>query len=261
MDTETAPPRLSPGELSLFLDFDGTLVPIAERPDAVSVARQTIELVERLQALTGGAVAVVSGRPVETLERFLAPADLALSGSHGLELKLPGRPTARRPVDAAGLAEAVARLKRFAGGDNRLLIEEKPASVALHYRQAPERQEECERLVQDILHSRPDLNLMPGKMVLELKAGSGNKAGAIAELMALEPFRGRVPLFAGDDVTDEDAFGLVEELGGVTVRIGPGETSARYRLDDVAAFLAWLGELAAHPEGSAAPPSRIGAAS
>ncbi|WP_099868106.1 trehalose-phosphatase [Pararhizobium haloflavum] len=230
----------SAAELAIFLDLDGTLVPIATRPDEIVVDRTTIDLLDQLHRNTDGALAVISGRPVDKLRCFLAPVTVPLAGSHGLELSLPGEPVMRRPIDEEALQKADQRLCRFAQSDGRLIVERKSCSVALHYRQAPDRKASCERLMQDILNAFPMLKLIAGKMVLELTAGEGDKANAIKQLMQRPPFAGRVPLFAGDDATDESAFPVVQELGGLTIKVGTGETSARFRFADVEAFLRWL---------------------
>lgn len=225
---------------ALFLDFDGTLVPIADRPDAVKVGEATIALLDRLMEHTAGALAVVSGRPVATLQKLLAPATPALAGSHGLELKLPDGELVRQPVDEIGLERAVDLLREFSAGDRRLIVEEKPASVALHFRQAPEMQVDCEALAQKIVRERRSLHLLKGKMVVEIKAARGDKGAAVEELMKLKPFEGRLPVFAGDDITDETAFKAVQRRDGITIKVGDGETAARYRAADIAQLHDWL---------------------
>lgn len=225
---------------ALFLDFDGTLVPIVDRPDAVEVDPGTIELLSRLIERTGGALAVVSGRPVSALEKLLAPATPALAGSHGLELRLADGRIVRQPVDEAGLERAIEAFRDFSAGDRRLIVEEKPASVALHFRQAPEMQLDCEQLARRIVRERRSLHLLTGKMVVEIKAARGDKGAAVNELMAQKPFAGRLPVFAGDDVTDEAAFKAVERRDGITIKVGEGETAARYRAGDIAQLHEWL---------------------
>lgn len=225
---------------ALFLDFDGTLVPIADRPDAVHPDAETIALLGRLIERTGGALAVVSGRPIAALEKLLAPATPALAGSHGLELKLADGSVVRQPVDSAGLQRAVELLREFAAGDRRLIVEEKPASVALHFRQAPEKQVDCEALARKIVRERRSLHLLEGKMVVEIKAARGDKGAAVDELMRIKPFEGRLPVVAGDDVTDEAAFKAVARRDGITIKVGDGPTAARYRAADIAQLHDWL---------------------
>ena len=224
---------------ALFLDFDGTLVELAESPGSIRVPATLGGLLRRLSRKLEGRVAIVSGRSIDDLGRHLPEAGIALSGSHGLELRLAGGDPL--PVEAPqGLAEARAQLRRFAEEQAGLLVEEKPASVALHFRQAPHLAAAAEEFAARLAR-RTALCVQPGKMVLELRPPGADKGDALRRIMAEPVFAAARPLFVGDDLTDEHAFAAAAELGGGGILVGPPRaTAARWRLDDVAATAAWL---------------------
>jgi trehalose 6-phosphate phosphatase len=237
------PPPFQLDGIALFLDFDGTLVDLADSPEAIRVPPTLHSLLGRLSRALAGRVAVISGRSLADLDRHLGGSALAMSGSHGLELRFAGGsqvPVAPPP----GLEAARQALLRFAAADPGLLVEEKPASVALHYRLAPARAEEARAFLHD-LAGRTGLSVQPGKMVMELRPDGADKGDALRKMMTEPPFAGARPWFVGDDLTDEDAFVAAAELGGAGVLVGPArDTAARWRLDDVAAVAAWLDGIA-----------------
>jgi trehalose 6-phosphate phosphatase len=241
------PLRPPPAELldgaALFLDFDGTLVELADSPGAIFVPEGLRRLLERLAVHLGGRLALVSGRAIDDLDAHLGRCGIAVSGSHGLELRFADG--TELPLDApAGLSAARTELAGFAASDPRLLVEEKRASVALHYRRAPERAAEAEALAAE-LAERTGLALQPGKMVVELRPHGADKGDALRRLMREPPFAGARPLFVGDDLTDEHAFAAAAELGGGGILVGaPRSTAAAWRLGSVAAAAAWLEEAA-----------------
>lgn len=237
---DSPPPPLSRfAPAALFLDFDGTLVELAEAPGAISVPGGLTPLLDRLSKRLDGRLAIVSGRAVDDLRKHLGPSAMVLSGSHGAELHYAdGRSI---PVSAPpGLAEARESIRRFAAGSEGLLVEDKPAGVALHYRLAPERAEEADAFL-EALAERSGLALQRGKMVAELRPHGSDKGAALRRLMAEPPFAGARPVFVGDDLTDEDAFRAAAALGGEGVLVGPDRPSAAlWRLDGVAEVTAWL---------------------
>lgn len=237
-DIPPPPPSLLDGA-ALFLDFDGTLVELADAPDAIRVPGGLSGLIERLAARLGGRVAIVSGRALADLGRHVACRGVAMAGSHGLELRLAdGRiaPAARPEA----LDEARAAVARFAASDPGLLVEDKPAGVALHYRRSPERAAGVEALMEG-LAARTGLVVQHGKMVAELRPPGADKGDALEELMREPAFAGARPVFVGDDLTDEHAFAAAARLGGAGVLVGPPRaTAARYRLGGVAEVAAWL---------------------
>lgn len=234
-----APPRDLLICASLFLDFDGTLVPLADRPEAVEVPDMLHPLLARLGKALDGRLAIVSGRDVATLRERFGLSSMPVAGSHGSEISLePGwidRPQAPDSLMAAGEA-----FDAFAAQDAGLLVERKPLGVCLHYRRAPARETACRALAAD-LADRHGLHLQDGKMMAELRSGNEHKGNAIRTLMARTPFDTGTPVFLGDDVTDEDGFAAVASLGGHGILVGPArETAAQYRLDDVAEVHHWL---------------------
>ncbi|HEX8571593.1 MAG TPA: trehalose-phosphatase [Allosphingosinicella sp.] len=239
MSDSPPPPlsRLAPA--ALFLDFDGTLVELAEAPDAIEIPAGLKPLLDRLAARLEGRLAIVSGRAVGDLQRHLGSAAIMLSGSHGAELRYPdgrGVPVVAPP----GLSDARDEIRRFAAGDAGLLVEDKPAGVALHYRRAPDREAEATAFL-EALAGRSGLALQRGKMVAELRPPGSDKGAALRQLMAEPPFAGARPVFVGDDLTDEDAFSAAAGLGGGGVLVGaPRATAASWRLADVAAVTGWL---------------------
>jgi trehalose 6-phosphate phosphatase len=227
---------------ALFLDFDGTLAELAEHPEQVRVGAEPVALLERLDTLLDGAVAVISGRSIETLDRLLHPARPQAAGLHGLQLRDPG--AAAAGTDGTLLAAPRRALQAFAARHSGVLLEDKGGALALHYRSAPALREACRRAAEDAVRGLDDYHVLDGKMVYELKPVAANKGLAISAFLEQPPFRDRLPVFAGDDRTDEDGFALVNAYGGVSIKVGAGSTLARYRVDGVAGLLAWLERLA-----------------
>lgn len=232
------PPDLLEGA-ALFLDFDGTLVELAQTPDSISVPGDLPDLLQALAARLGGRLAIVSGRSLGDLDRHVACPGIAMSGSHGLELRLAdGSVRALRPNGELNAARE--RIRRFAEADTGLLVEEKPASIALHYRLAPALEDDVLRLM-DGLAAETGLVVQHGKMVAELRPAGADKGDAVETLMREPGFAGARPLFMGDDLTDEHAFAAAAALGGAGILVGDErETGARYRLESVGAVAAWL---------------------
>lgn len=232
-----APPLLA-ARAALFLDFDGTLAPIAEQPEAVQVHPGLTTLLAAVGRRLGGALAVITGRRLADVDRRLAPFTFGGAGLHGAELRtLAGGETRLQwRVDTRPL---VAALRRRFAPDPRVLVEDKQVCVALHYRQAPERAQEC----RDIMHALarpPDFEIVVGNMVVEARPHGTNKGRAVRALLREPPFAGRKPVFVGDDVTDEDGFAAVAELGGHGIKVGPGPTTAAYRIERSEDILGWL---------------------
>ncbi len=242
MDDETPPHSILDGA-ALFLDFDGTLVELADAPDAISVSPEVAPLLARLNERLEGRLALVSGRSIADLERHLQCAGLAVSGSHGLELRL--RDGSLVPLAARhDLSEARERVRQLAGKAEGLLVEDKPFSVALHYRQAPHEEERVSEAMAQLARAT-GLSVQEGKMVVELRPAGADKGDAVRAFMAEPDFAGTRPLFVGDDLTDEDAFAAAAAMGGAGILVGLArETAARWRLPDVKAVIGWLSEAA-----------------
>ena len=236
---------------AVFLDFDGTLVDIAETPDAIVVSSDLVDLLGRVRSHAGGAVAVVTGRRIAEIDRYLSPLVLPTAGLHGIE---------RRSAEDAAVVELPKsgqvrilrdRLERSRLLQNGVSLEDKGSGIAVHYRQAPEAEAEVKTALRDATADLEELHLIEGKMVVEAKRGDVNKGTAIGAFMEIPPFEGRTPVFLGDDVTDEDGFRIVSGMGGVAIKVGDGATSAPYRLDGSIDVMEWLDRLT-RPERSLA---------
>ncbi|MGD9841520.1 MAG: trehalose-phosphatase [Steroidobacteraceae bacterium] len=239
------PDRLLPDrEFALFLDVDGTLLEIAPAPDLVQVPDALRGILEQVAQRANGALALVSGRSLATLDELFSPSVFPAAGLHGVERRdAVGRIT-RASADASTLATVSSKLQSLVAAHPGLLLEDKGGALALHYRAAPELGEMLHKeisLLQQTL--APQLQLKRGKCVLELLPDGHSKRTAIEAFMREPPFAGRTPIFVGDDVTDEDGFAAVNALGGYSVRVGDAPVSvAQYRFPDVSAVIGWLNE-------------------
>lgn len=226
-----------------FLDVDGTLIHIADTPQAVVVDRPLLDLIASLHRASGGAVALVSGRMISDLQSRLGMAQLPLAGLHGLERRdSAGRlwMHAAPPAAKSAIQEALAPiLARHPG----LLLEDKGLTLALHYRLAPQLAAYVHQLMTRMVGlAGAGLELQRGKRVVEIKPAGIDKGTAVAEYLAEPPFKGRRPVFIGDDLNDEHGFAEVNRLDGISIKVGKGPSCARFRLPDVAAVHHWLGE-------------------
>ena len=237
-DPAPPPPELLDGA-ALFLDFDGTLVDLADSPDSIRVPPRLGPLLERLKQRLDGRLAIVSGRSIADLERHVPLAGIAFSGSHGLELRLADG-TALPLSVPIGLDDVRERVARFATRDEGLLVEEKPAGIALHYRRAPGEAADAADFMAALAAER-GWSVQHGKMVVELRPHGATKGDAIRAFMTEPKFAGARPVFVGDDLTDEHGFDAAERLGGAGILVGPPRpTAALYRLASVPAVAAWL---------------------
>ncbi len=219
---------------ALFLDFDGTLVDIAPQPEAVVVPGGLVDTLSTMYRFLGGAVAVISGRPIEQIDAFLAPLRLPAAGVHGAERS---GADGRLQLLAAPPLEAVEQAAQALAQQHPLLrVETKRGSLALHYRQAPELEALCVAALQDAVDRSPGLTLLRGKMVVEAKPGGASKGRAIEDFLREPPFAGRTPVFIGDDITDEVGFSTVQRLGGLGIKVGEGASVAWQRMPDPAAM-------------------------
>lgn len=228
---------------ALFLDFDGTLVELAETPDAITVPDNLQGLLKRLEHRLQGRLAIVTGRALASLERHLSCAGLALSGSHGLELRLADG--TQLPVAAPAFPDAATEAVLIhASTRPGLLVERKPAGLAVHFRNAVEEEAGVSALLSE-LAGRFGLVLQTGKMVVELRVPGADKGDAVRALMREPAFAGARPLFVGDDQTDEHGFRAAAALGGAGILVGPiRDTDACYRLEGVEEVALWLRNIA-----------------
>ncbi len=244
MNASTALPRPQP-DWAWFLDLDGTLLDIAPTPSAIVVPESLVPTLMALRTAAHGALAVVSGRPVQQVRDLLEPLRPAAAGLHGLELVTPDglRHGAKRPLPPVGNLRRM--LQESISGILGVEFENKGATLAIHFRQARNAEAQLRRIVEAAVAKNRGFELLEGKMVFELRPAGIHKGVAIREFMAIAPFRGRVPVFAGDDKTDEDAYKVVVEMGGITIRVGEeGPTLAQWQIESPAALRLWLAEAA-----------------
>jgi trehalose 6-phosphate phosphatase len=243
--TRMLEPMMPDRDSALFLDFDGTLTDIAPRPQDVQVMAGLTPLLAQLAAALSGALAIVSGRPVSEIDHHLQPLKLPAAGVHGAERRGVGGEV-QRIAPCSGFDEAQSSIELACRQYPSLRMEVKPNAIALHYRQADSLEQQCLAIMNSAMARAPDMTLMHGKKVLELKPRNVNKGAAVRAFLEELPFRSRRPWFFGDDVTDEAAFEAVQSLGGVAVKIGEGDTMAVYGLRDPAALQQWIAAAVGH---------------
>lgn len=241
-ETLPAPPSLAElaeaGAVALFLDFDGTLVDLAPTPDSISpvadLSRRLGNLTKRLQ----GRVALISGRAIADIERHIGPVPVAAAGSHGSDIRgVDGRGLGQKPGD---FPEAIEAQMRDFAQRNAIDYETKPHGGALHYRSNPEAGDAVIAYATKLAEEH-GWKAQGGKFVVELVKGDSDKGSAVRTLMAVEPFKGALPVFLGDDLTDEAGFAACIEAGGHGILVSDREGSkAGYRLPDVASVHQWL---------------------
>ena len=227
----------------LFVDADGTLLEFAEVPDAVVVGEEVGELLHDLPRVLGGAFAVISGRSISELDQIFGDTGFGASGIHGLEWRLPGGSIRVLEHQSGVSGPLFAKAERFALRHDGVLFENKAHGFALHFRRAPAAEGKVRDFMASLLPDGGQLEILEGNKVIELKVAGIDKGLAIERFMGYEPFVGRTPIFIGDDVTDEKGFFVVNAKGGVSIRVGTGDSCARYRLPHVAGVLDWLGSV------------------
>jgi len=236
------PPSLDLAAHALFLDIDGTLVGHESHPAAVQAPAALHGLLGRLACATGGALALVSGRAIDDIDGLFGSGRWPCAGQHGAERR---DASGLRHRHAGPLPDGVLdRLRSLARDHPALVLEEKGSSLALHYRRAPELAGLVEREMAVARESiGVSIELLRGKFVVEIKPRGRDKGTAIAAFLEEAPFRGRIPVFLGDDVTDEPGFDLVNARRGLSVKVGEGPTAARSRLAGAPEVLDWLARL------------------
>ena len=226
---------------AVLLDVDGTILDIAATPLDVEVPSQLKRALQALHERTGGALAFISGRPLAQLDRLFAPLKLAAVAGHGAEMRVNGEeePSQFHPPIGGDLR---GRFAAFASKHDGIIVEDKGYSVALHYRLAPQHAEIVREAVAAACAPYPSssIEVLPGKSVIEVKSTAFSKGTGIRELMKYPPFRGRKPVFIGDDITDESAFAVLPEFGGLGFSVGrriPGLAGCFPRPRDVRQWL------------------------
>jgi len=234
------PPALA-ADMALFLDFDGTLVDIADRPDLVNVPAALQQQLVQVSALLDGALAVISGRRIADIDALFGGGVAATAGLHGWER----RRTDGEVVYAGPIPDQFAAAWKvcadFAAGMDGVIFEDKGAALALHYRLRPEAAEACWCAARNAAEACPELDVRSGHCVVELRPRAADKGKAVTAYLREPPFVGRRPVFIGDDTTDEDAFAAVVRDGGYGVLVGPQRaTAANAHLPTVDDVHRWL---------------------
>ncbi|MCU0760082.1 MAG: trehalose-phosphatase [Steroidobacteraceae bacterium] len=241
-----------PHNPALFIDVDGTLLEIAARPEDVRVDQALLGQLRRIQQGLSGAVALLSGRPIEQLSRLFAPLELPMAGLHGVERRAADGRVTVVGVPQAAIDHARGVLRGLVEAHAGLMLEDKSRSVAVHYRRVPRLEplveQACGELVKQL---GEDFHVQRGLLVREIKPRAADKGTALQEFMSEEPFRHRRPVAIGDDVTDEDAFRAAERCGGFSIAVSD-PVRGRLRLPGPRALRGWLTMLAeqlARPSG------------
>lgn len=245
MTQTVQPARLPPPppsllrDAGLFLDFDGTLVDIVDRPDAVDVGERLRALLAGLHDRLDGRVVILTGRAADDVLAFLDLPEFPVSGHHGAEFRNLSAIEAmvERPHR---LDELLASMRTFAARFDGVIVEEKPFGLALHYRQRPDAEDACRTAIRDAAELS-GLEVQQGKMVVELKIAGADKGRALERICATDCFAHKTPVFLGDDLTDEPGFEAASRLGGAGILVGDrAHSAATYRVRDPAAAIDWL---------------------
>ncbi|HEY9131041.1 MAG TPA: trehalose-phosphatase [Dyella sp.] len=226
---------------ALFLDVDGSLLEFADRPERVHVSRTLAKLLAELHPALGGALALVSGRPIADLQRLFGNPRWAMAGVHGLQLRHADG--ARREIEL----DPAARQKLRQASDvlvqrlPQVLLEDKGVAIALHDRSTDPAMRALREAAEALVRELPDYELQPGHRVIEIKPAGMDKGKAVTELLSRAPFHGRMPVYVGDDFTDEHGFAAANLENGISIRVGSREPSlAQYGLPGPASVQAWL---------------------
>ena len=232
-----------PTDYAFFFDIDGTLAPFQTVPQDVSIPSHVIGQLGILRDRLGGALAFVSGRPLEQIDALTRPLQGGAAGIHGAEIRTLDGKVTRASIDTQQLSQIEQMLAEQTRAFKGVLIEKKSMAFALHYRQAPDAQRPLQALANTVVERYPDFKVQAGKCVWEIKPRSCDKGKAIRFLMESAPFFGRVPVFLGDDITDEAGFRYVNQQQGVSIKIGEGESEAIHRIAGVTQVYEWLDDL------------------
>jgi trehalose 6-phosphate phosphatase len=244
--SRAGPQRLPPPlrrDCALFLDIDGTLLELAARPERVEVDPGIARMLPVLAADLDGAVALITGRTIADADRLFPGLRLPVAGLHGLERRAHEGAVHIHWASTPALRQLRGELLRLAGRHAGVVLEDKGGTLALHYRAAPRLAAYLHRFVRArvaAIAADRRWTLQPGRRVVEVRPDGRDKGTAVTEFLDEPPFRGRLPVFVGDDHTDEQGFAAVTRSGGFAVKVGPGATRARYRLPDVAGVRRWL---------------------
>ena len=240
MSKQNDQPELETRRCAFFFDVDGTLADIQPRPELVFIPPRSLAALEQLNG-NGIPVAVVSGRPISQLDALLTPLRLPAAGVHGAERRTASGELQNLAIDSVVFDAIQRELAQACAEHPGLTLENKGVAFALHFRLAPEMEKAARRVAEEFVTRYGEvLALQPGKCVFELKPRGASKGEVIRTFMQEAPFAGRTPVFIGDDLTDEAGFAVVNELGGISIKVGSGATEATQRLESVEAVATWL---------------------
>ena len=228
-------------DIALFLDIDGTLLEHQEHPEAVKVDEDLRQLIRQTARNLDGALAVVTGRTIDMVDRLFLPLELPAAGLYGLEMRLRAGDPVSDLEEPAALTAVIGLLSERFGTAGGIYFERKGPVLAIHTRGAPERLGDVMAAAEEALPSLQNYRIAAGNAGLELMPIDLVKAGAIERFLQIEPFAGRRPVFIGDDTSDESGFEHVNAVGGLSIRVKPnGPTAATLNLPNVAAVLDWI---------------------
>jgi trehalose 6-phosphate phosphatase len=236
---------LGDAPLALFLDVDGTLLDLAARPDDVVTPAGLVSTLTGVERKLAGALALISGRSIDDVDRLFAPLRLRVSGVHGAEIRFrPDAPiTPRMAVDLP--RSLLAALRRAVEPFPGVFIEDKRFSFTVHYRLAPSAERPLRDIVKRLVDSIPiAVDIMDAHCAIEIKSPCFDKGGAIAAFLSTSTFRERTPIFVGDDTTDESGFALVSARGGFAYSVGRPRPGAIGAFSGPGAVREWLAEFA-----------------
>lgn len=239
------PPIPELARIALFVDLDGTIFEFAPTPDAVTVDAQLPTLLRDLSAALGGALAVISGRPLATIDELLQWPQVIAAGQHGAQLRHADGTIEHAAIDIAALDAARTLLHTRPPRAQDVRVEDKDIALSIHYREFPSAEPFARELAAAALQAAgPGFELQHGAFVIELKSARVDKGRALAALMTHAPFVGREPWVVGDDYADEHAFAMAQSLGGAGIVVGARTDSiAHYQLANPAAARAWLARI------------------
>ncbi len=228
---------------ALFLDIDGTLLDFADSPAEVQVDAELRAMLPSLARMLGGAMALITGRRIADVDQLFPGLDIPVAGQHGCERRAADGTLHDHQAALSGFTRMRDALSGFAARHEGLRLEDKGQTLALHYRLVPDLAVQVRRTLRAQIEESTatgDWELQPGKNVLEVKPSGRDKGTSILEYMREQPFAGRLPVFVGDDATDEYGFRAVAQLGGIAVKVGNDPTGARFCLPDIKAVRNWL---------------------
>jgi len=245
------------GNWALFLDVDGTLLDIAARPDGARVPAGLREALTTLSQRLDGALALVSGRTIASVDRLFKPLLLPAAGQHGAELRRSAQAQVQRVACNVDFEPFRAPLEHFASAWPGILIEWKGQSLAVHCREAPGSRGELGVLLADLAGKADGIVVMDSRSGFDLRPTVVSKGSAVEWFLSEPPFRGRIPVFAGDDITDEGGFAAALRHHGIAIRVGgDGKSLAQLRVAQPVEFRAWLSQSAGAPETRASGDAR-----